>query len=855
MLFQLPEDIRAESVLAKCALCTMPKLRLTISVRELVEFILRTGNLGGSGRFVSTGRALAGTRGHQRLQRLRPADCETEVPVSYQDETPEFIFTLRGRIDVVRRSPESLFIEEIKTTMGRVSEADPMHWAQAKIYAAIYLQTHSCERVGIQITYLDLESNELNEYQESFRAVDLRNFFNEVMVQYLDWITDYVQWRSCRDRSIVSMAFPFQQYRKGQRELCEAVYRVLTHGGNLFAEAPTGIGKTVSVLYPALKALSAASVTTIFYLTAKTIGRTVAGQAIEELRRAGLRLRSLTLTAREKICFNNGQPCDVQTCPFAIGYYDRVKPAMKAALARETITRPIIEEVARAFQVCPFELSLDLSIWVDAIICDYNYVFDPRVQLKHFFAEDQTYPGRSRTVARITELPELVKDSQNSTFSTRATASSAFEERSQSANHLNRATANNYALLIDEAHNLVDRAREMFSADLRQSEIVELCRLLRDDVPACAYALRQVNKELLAWGKRGIDETCDNAPSSFVLRECPSALVSSLQIFLEHAELWLAQNRPALFRDVLLELYFKTVRFVRTADLFDERFVAIFDHDLGKPRLRLFCLDASALIRKTLGQGRGIFFSATLSPLDYFREVLGGSREDSTLRLASPFPGEHLGVLVADRIATNFKAREATYDHVACAIAGLVEPKRGNYLAYFPSYKYLDQVMERFRSLAPEVKTIAQRPSMTEEERAGFLKVFQTEHPEGLVGFAVMGGIFGEGIDLAGDRLIGAIVVGVGLPQICLERDLIRGYFEEKRGAGFDYAYTFPGMNRVLQAAGRVIRSETDRGVVLLIDSRFAQTRYRELFPSWWNPTSIQRAECISKAIRKFWNE
>jgi len=377
----------------------------SIQVRELVEFALRRGDLGGERDFVGPNRALAGTRGHQRLQRSRPAGYQKEVRLSHDIETAELILRVQGRIDGLLATAGGVLLEEIETVQGGGDRvADPLHWAQAKLYGFIYAHDNALARISIQLTYLDLDTGELTEFRDCFSLADLSAFFQETTAVYLDWLQAHHGWCQRRDESIRSLAFPFPRYRPGQRQLAVAAYRVLARGGRLFLEAPTGIGKTVSVLFPAVKALGEGKLERIFYLTARTVGRAVAQKALADLRQAGLRLRSLTLTAKEKICVQEGQPCDPTACPFARGYYDRCKPAMRDALAREEITRPVLEAVAREHQVCPFELSLDVSSWVDVVICDYNYVFDPKVYLRRHFAEE---PG-------------------------------------------------DYAFLVDEAHNLVD---------------------------------------------------------------------------------------------------------------------------------------------------------------------------------------------------------------------------------------------------------------------------------------------------------------------------------------------------------------------------------------------------------------
>ena len=570
-----------------------------------------------------------------------------------------------------------------------------------------------------------------------------------------------------------------------------SAYRVIANGGRLFLAAPTGIGKTMSVLFPAVKALGEGKLERIFYLTARTVGRAIAEKALVDLRQTGLKLRAVTLTAKEKVCVRAGHPCDPLTCPLALGYYDRVKPAMREVLEREEITRAVLEEVGQKHQVCPFELSLDVSVWADAIICDYNYVFDPQVYLRRHFAED----------------------------------------------------GGAYGFLVDEAHNLVDRAREMFSADLDGREILDIKRAVKQAAPRCSKALTQLHTAMRKLGsatKPHEDSFEASDPASelnlFPVKtapirseedgvnaspEFPDSLIEPLETALDAAENWLVKNQPAEFREALLALYFRLNSFRRTAELYDEHFVTIIESDPAI-KVRLFCLDPSLLLRKALARGKAaIFFSATLTPMDYYRTLLGGALEDPVLQLSSPFPSQNLAVLIQDRIQTHFKGRAESLGAVVEAIGTLVQGRRGNYLVYFPSYQYLNDTLQEFQIRFPPISVLVQRPGMNESERDAFLAAFSVEHGETLVGFAVLGGIFGEGIDLVGERLIGAVIVGVGLPQLCVERNLIRDYFQQQNAAGFDYAYTFPGMNRVLQAIGRVIRSETDHGVALLIDARF----------------------------------
>jgi Rad3-related DNA helicase len=741
-------------------------------------------------------------------------------------ETEDFTLQIRGRIDGLLITSEQVLLEEIKTVQGTWDhKADPLHWAQAKFYAFMHAQEMGLKQVVLQLVYLELPAGKVTEFRQTLSFIELSDFFAATTAVYADWLRERHHWCVARNASIAALAFPFPAYRPGQRELAVAAYRVMATGGRLFLAAPTGIGKTISVLFPAVKALGEGKLERIFYLTARTVGRAIAEKALVDLRRAGLKLRAVTLTAKGKVCVREGHPCDPLTCPLARGYYDRIKPAILEALGREEITRAVLEAVGQKHQVCPFELSLDVSVWADAIICDYNYVFDPQVYLRRHFAED----------------------------------------------------GGAYVFLVDEAHNLVDRAREMFSADLDGQEILDVKRAIQKAAPRCAKALTQLHKAMQQMGSATEPheesfEASDTAvelnlfpAKTAVIRneadgvstslEFPDSLIEPLETALDETESWLVKNQPAEFREALLGLYFRMHSFRRTAELYDERFVTIIESDPAI-KVRQFCLDPSLLLRKALARGKAaIFFSATLTPMDYYRTLLGGEPEDPVLQLASPFPSENLAVLIQDRIQTHFKGRAESLGEVVEAIGTLVQGRRGNYLVYFPSYQYLNDTLQAFQLRHPSIPVLVQRPGMTEPGRDAFLAAFSVEHGETLVGFAVLGGIFSEGIDLVGERLIGAVIVGVGLPQLCVERNLIRDYFQQQNAMGFEYAYTFPGMNRVLQAVGRVIRSDNDRGVVLLIDARFNETRYRRLFPAWWKYLRVRHTEGLREALGNFWKQ
>jgi DNA excision repair protein ERCC-2 len=553
----------------------------------------------------------------------------------------------------------------------------------------------------------------------------------------------------------------------------------------------------MAVIYPAVKALGDGLTPKIFYLTARTTGKRIAEMTLAELRKEGGRIKSLTITAKEKICFHPDNACSAEECEYAKGHFDRINGAIQESFQKDALDRESIIEMAHTHRVCPFELSLELSLWADCIICDYNYAFDPRVFLRRFFMEEN----------------------------------------------------NGYVFLIDEAHNLVDRAREMFSSEIRKQPFLDIRRILKNDLPAIHRSMGKVNNWLAKRRKQ-----CEAEGNMFAEKDPPEELIPLLRRFLKLTEHWLTLNIKAPYREDLLDLYFTVSGFIKISEQYNESYATCTERIGNDLRLKLFCVDPSVPLRDALTRcSAAIFFSATLTPLDYFKEVLGCEDAAEKRVLPSPFPEENLRVLVADRISTRYRHRQVTIAPVTQALIHLVEQKKGNYLLFFPSYAYMKMIHTAFALERPRLQTLVQTPEMTEIERDRFLKQFTTESPETLVGFVVMGGIFGEGIDLAGERLSGAAVVGPGLPGISLERQLIRDYFDHHLQLGFQYAYLFPGIIRVLQAAGRVIRSEKDRGAVLLIGQRFATPTYRKLLPEEWRPISVQEDDQFEQILKQFW--
>jgi DNA excision repair protein ERCC-2 len=769
-----------------------------IAVRALVEHVLRSGDLVHA--FMGPNRALEAIRIHQRIQNSRPTGYRAEVPVAARIETDALTLEVSGRIDGLFEGPDGTAIEEIKTTLRSPAEeaADerPLHWGQVRTYAAIWARQHDLAQVEVRLTLVHAASGEVQTLARDCPRQELDAFFDGLVARYLAWAEEVSGWQALRDGSLRNLAFPYGRFREGQRSMSVAVYRTLRRGGQLLVQAPTGIGKTMAALFPAVKALPEAGGGRLFYLTARTTGKGVAEAALAELRRAGARLKALTLTAKERLCPCPEAACSAEECPYARGYHDRVGEALRALFRHEALTRQVVSEAALAHRVCPFELSLELSCWMDVVIGDYNYAFDPQVFLRRHFAEEGAV----------------------------------------------------HSLLVDEAHNLVDRAREMFSARLARAPLMALRRALKSEQPALWRSLGDITGVLLRWRRR-----CEAQEGLHAQTQPPEEIGAPLRRFQKKAELWLAQNRPAPYRADLLERYFEAGAFLRVLEGYDSAYATLGQASGADLALKLFCLDPAFQMRQALQRCRAaVLFSATLTPLPYFRAILGCDADAGSLALPSPFPPGNLGLFLSPAVSTLFRHRERTAGRLAEELLCLVRQRKGNYLLYFPSYAYLERVHRLFSRQAPEIETLVQVSEMGEAAREAFVGRFAADNAATLVGFAVMGGVFGEGIDLVGERLCGAAIVGVGLPAVCLERDLIREHFG---GAyGFACAYLYPGINRVLQAAGRVIRSECDRGVVLLIDGRFGLRRYRALLPGPWAPRRVTSPAMLAGALRRFWS-
>jgi DNA excision repair protein ERCC-2 len=767
---------------------------------------MQQGDLKGS--FISSKRALEGMFGHQILQNRRGETYRREVRISYEvtDHPSGIVLEIQGRIDGIYKQDELFTIEEIKTTHLDLAELElsenGLHFAQAKLYGFLFLKNFKQEKVIVNLTYYQLKTTETKVFSQSFTKGELETFFNQMVDSYLETIRELFEWQEIRNRSIQPLAFPFPALRQGQEQFMSEVSQAIALGYNLFAQAPTGLGKTISVLYPSIKAMAAGHCSKIFYLTARTTTREAPELVLEKLRGIGLRFKSIVITAKEKTCLQDEKICNPEYCEYLFNYFGKIQGAIRDIFAQDRFGREQIEACARKHKVCPFELSLDLSLISDCIICDYNYFFDPRVQLARYDS-DAKQP---------------------------------------------------YVYLVDEAHNLVERSRDMYSASLEKKSFLACKRLVDKTRHSELYdCLTLIDTCLLDLRKNGFAEDRNEDVKNSV----PGDLIDYLIDFLGSAEQLLTSRDFLPFRDPLLELYYQVTFFLKINQLKQDSdaFTVLTYRKQSELTVKLMCLDASGMLRKKIEKAQTtVFFSATLTPADYFSSLLGGSPGDRSIQLPSPFPATNRCLCLVDHISTRYRDRYDTYDQIADYLAVYIRQKPGNFLIFFPSYQYLTEVYSRYQHLAPDVTLLRQETGMREEEREAFLAEFTGDREQSLVGFVIMGGIFGESIDLPGNRLTGAAVVGVGLPQVNLERNLIREYHDAKSGNGFHYAYTYPGMNKVLQAAGRLIRTETDRGTLLLIDDRFATPLYKRLFPPEWEPIHIIRDnQALNSILSLFW--
>lgn len=779
------------------------KKQVRISVRALVEFVLRSGDIDNRRSGAAQKDAMAaGTRIHKKIQKRMGGNYRAEVPLKYTalDEEEDIELLVEGRADGIFEEDGIVTIDEIKGVymdLERLTEPVAVHMAQAMCYGYFYCCDRDLDGVRIQLTYCNLETEEIRRFHEDRSKEELEVWFRSVIHEYFKWARYLCHHELQRNQSISGLEFPFP-YREGQRDLAVAVYKTISRKKRLFIQAPTGIGKTLSTIFPAVQAMGAGKASKVFYLTAKTITRTVAEEAFRILRSRGLVFTAVTITAKEKLCPMEKTECNPEACPYAKGHFDRVNEAvfdilhLEQEMDRETVLR-----YAEKYRVCPFEFCLDISSWTDGIICDYNYVFDPNVRLKRYFADG---------------------------------------------------ASGDYLFLVDEAHNLVSRAREMYSASVYKEDFLEVKRIIKGKSPRLERQLDRCNKLLLSMKRECGD---------WQLLEDVTGLAAGIMTAFSYMETFMEEFPEFPERETVLDFYFCLRDFLNVYEELDGHY-RIYEENRedGSFLVRLFCVDSSRLLSRCMDQGAStILFSATLLPVRYYKTLLSGNQEDYAVYVNSPFPEENRLLMVAEDVSSRYTRRSPSeYRKVADYIRIVTQSRPGNYMVFFPSYQYMGEIEEILEEEPLKADLLVQGQGMGEAEKAEFLEEFEKERSHSLAAFCVMGGVFSEGIDLKEERLIGVIVVGTGLPMVCVEQEVLKGYFDETEEKGFDFSYQYPGMNKVLQAAGRVIRTPEDRGVILLLDDRFLRRDHLELFPREWEHFQVVNRGNAARCLEDFWN-
>lgn len=779
------------------------KTQLHISVRNLVEFIFREGDIDNrSSRAMSADAMMEGTRIHRKIQGSMGKEYQSEVPLSLVVEGDLYELTVEGRADGIFTEDGKCFVDEIKGMYRKVELFEKpvfVHRAQAMCYAYIFALQNNMETIGIQMTYCNLETEQTKYFREEFSFEEIKKWFDDLMEEYGKWATFQCEMKNQRQASIKELNFPFE-YRPGQKKLVSDVYRTIMRQKLLFMQAPTGVGKTISTIFPAVKAVGEELADRIFYLTAKTITATVAKETFALLEKNGYRAKTIQITAKEKLCPCDEMECNPVTCPYAKGHFDRVNDAVFDLLHRcEMIERDDILSQADRYTVCPFELCLDTASWCDNIICDYNYVFDPNVYLKRFFQEG---------------------------------------------------IKGDYIFLIDEAHNMVERSRQMYSAQIYKEDFLTVKRIMKEHSRSIEKALEKCNKILL-----GMKRECEN----YTVYDTFGNMVFSFMRLMTLLDEFLQKANEFPGKKDVMDFYFELRNFLNIYDLVDEHYVMYSELEAdGRFMLKLFCVDPSLNIQKRLDKGKSaVFFSATFLPVNYYKSLLSTKKDNYAIYADSTFDSKKRLLAMATDVSTRYTRRSRSeYERLAGYINAVVTQKTGNYMVFFPSYKMMNDVADIYcEKYADETELMLQKNNMSEAEREEFLDRFSEGSDRTLVAFGIMGGIFGEGIDLKNDRLIGAIVVGTGLPQISNERTILKDYYDAENGCGFDYAFRYPGINKVLQAAGRVIRTTEDTGVILLLDERFWQRDYDLLYPREWSDRKPCNIANVGKLVADFWEQ
>lgn len=795
----------------------MSQKTVTVSVRRLVEFILRSGDIDTvSGAFGEMDAMQQGGLMHRKLQKEAGPSYRAEVSLKHTTEMDETLaITVEGRADGVITETEMaadesgelglkevVTIDEIKGTyrnLRYITEPVSVHLAQAKCYAFFYAEKEDLEEIQVQMTYVHLKTGKVQRFREKMTRNELEVWYTELIDRFAVWVRHQIAWIKKRNLSIGAGSFPFE-YRESQKKLVSGVYQTILRHRRLFVEAPTGTGKTISAIYPAVQAMGNGLSETIFYLTARTIARTVAEDTFGLLQDKGLAMKVITLTAKEKICVLDKVQCSPEYCPRAKGHYDRINEALYDLVTHEDrMTRECILAYADKHQVCPFELQLDAALFADAVIGDYNYVFDPNVYLKRFFSEEEK---------------------------------------------------GDYIFLVDEAHNLVERGREMYSAVLVKEEILTVKKLVRGKDRKLEAALEKCNRQMLEWKRE-----CE----TYTIYESIGAFAFSLMRLMSLLDIFLQSRGEMPERKEVTEFYLNLRHFMNMFERVDENYVLYSDFDeTDRFCLHLYCVNPSVNLQECLERGKStIFFSATLLPVNYYKNLLSSKKDNYAVYADSAFREEQRLLFIGRDVSSLYTRRTlGEFHRIALYIQQVLRAKKGNYLIFFPSYRFMEDVYEQFLAVnEQEADCMMQSGNMNEADREEFIQEFSNPRGKSLAAFCVLGGIFSEGIDLKEDLLIGVLIVGTGLPQICNQREILKEYYQEENGQGFDYAYQYPGMNKVLQAAGRVIRTASDRGIIGLLDDRFLRSDYRQLFPREWSQYEVHTLDSLPEALEAFWKK
>lgn len=753
-------------------------LKYSVAVRTLCEFTAKQGDL--DLRFTPSPSAQEGMAGHVAVTSRRDAGYQAEITLAGEFKQ----LSVRGRADGY--DPAQNRLEEIKTFRGDLDRLPDnhrhLHWAQVKMYGWLLCQKLELPEVDLALVYFDIGSQKETVLTERHSADALRRFFEDQCERFLRWAGQELAHRAARDEALVSLRFPHASFRPGQRQLAESVYKAASAGCCVLAQAPTGIGKTVGTLFPLLKACPGQALDKIFYLAAKTSGRGLALDALALIKDSApaLPLRVIELVARDKACEHPDKACHGESCPLAQGFYDRLPSAREDALAGDRMDRESLRTVALAHGICPYYLAQDLVRWCDVVVGDYNYYFDLNALLHGLTTMNQWRIG----------------------------------------------------VLVDEAHNMLERARKMYTAELNQAGF----NLMRKSAPA-------VLKKALDRVSRNWNSLHKEQDSGYQVHPAvPDKFMTALQQAVTAMTDYLIEY-PAGADEKLQRFYFDALHFARIAELFGDH--SLFDVTKeASSHESVLCLrniiPASFLKQRFSAARCAVLFSATLSPWHFYSDTLGLPENTVWVEVASPFTAEQLSVRVVSDISTRYRHRDDSIAPIVDLIARQYHAQPGNYMTFFSSFDYLQKAVTQFSIRHPDIPIWTQSRKMDESEREHFLARF-TPSGQG-IGFAVLGGAFAEGIDLPGARLIGAFVATLGLPQVNPVNEQVRQRMHDVFGAGHDYTYLYPGIQKVVQAAGRVIRTQSDRGVVYLIDDRFTRPEVRRLLPGWWKIENQRRS-------------